>query len=69
LPELIRSCAKGGVIVLTVKTTVWDAGLGAAIDGLAAYGRLRVSDRTAPYQSMPNEAGTISAFCIALTVN
>jgi SAM-dependent methyltransferase len=68
LPELIRSCAKGGVIVLTVKTTVWDAGLGAAIDALAADGRLRVSDRTAPYQSMPNEAGTIAAFCIALRV-
>jgi predicted TPR repeat methyltransferase len=68
LPELIRSCAKGGVIVLTVKTTVWDAGLGAAIDGFVTGGRMQVIDRTAPYQSMPNEAGTITAFCIALRI-
>ncbi len=69
LPELIRSCTKGGVIVLTVKTAVWDAGLGPAIDGLAAAGRVQVIDRTEPYRSMPNEAGTVPAFCIALEVS
>lgn len=68
LPELIRSCRSGGAIILTVKSTVWDAGIGAAVGALVASGKLTVADETPPYGSMPNEVGTVPARCIAMRV-
>lgn len=62
LPELIRICVPGGVIVMTVKTTLWDGGFRAALEGDA---RLTLAEVTAPYVSMPGEAGTVpSLACV-----
>jgi predicted TPR repeat methyltransferase len=58
LPELIRICARGGVIVLTVKGAVWDAGFGTALAALQHEGRIRVLEQTAPYVSMPGDPAT-----------
>ena len=68
LPELVRSCRKGGAVVLTVKETVWAAGVGDAIGDMVRAGRVAVTDQTAPYGSMPNEVGTVPARCLALKV-
>ena len=64
LPELFRITAKGGVIVLTVKLTVWEGG----IEGwLAANGVSRI-ETTAPYVSMPGEAATTPSMAVVLGV-
>ncbi len=68
LPELVRACRTGGAVVLTVKETVWEAGVGAAISAMVRAGRVAVTDETAPYGSMPNEVGTVPARCLALRV-
>ncbi len=68
LPELLRVTRPGGSVVLTVKTTVWDAGLAAAIEVYAATGRVTIADRTSPYGSMPNEVGTVPALALALVL-
>jgi SAM-dependent methyltransferase len=58
LPELIRICRPGGVIVLTVKLTVWEAGFQAALAAQQAKGRIGVLEETAPYVSMPGDPAT-----------
>jgi SAM-dependent methyltransferase len=58
LPELIRICRPGGVIVLTVKLTVWEAGFQAALAALQASARVRVLEETVPYVSMPGDPAT-----------
>ncbi len=64
LPELIRITATGGVIVLTVKGTVWDGGFAAAL-AEAPVEVLEVTDR---YVSMPGEAATTPSLAVALRV-
>ncbi|MDA0998798.1 MAG: class I SAM-dependent methyltransferase [Proteobacteria bacterium] len=61
LPELARITRPGGVIVLTVKTTLWEQGLGSA---LAADPGLEIVEQTAPYVSMPGEAGTVPSLAM-----
>ena len=62
LPELFRICRPGGVIVLTVKLALWQAG----IEGwLAARGIERI-ETTAPYVSMPGEAATTPSLAVVL---
>jgi predicted TPR repeat methyltransferase len=63
LPELARVIRPGGIMVLTVKTTLWNGALVAAID---ADARLRVIERTAPYVSMPGEAATVPSLAVVL---
>jgi predicted TPR repeat methyltransferase len=63
LPELLRITARGGVIVLTVKGTLWDSGFAAA---LAAAGE--VLEVTEPYVSMPGDAATTPSRAVALRV-
>lgn len=63
LPELIRITRPGGTIVLTVKTTLWEAQIR---DFLAARPDLQRLEQTAPYVSMPGEAGTVPSLAIAL---
>ena len=64
LPELFRITRKGGVIVLTVKLTVWEGG----IEGwLTANGIQRI-ETTAPYVSMPGEAATTPSLAVVLGV-
>jgi predicted TPR repeat methyltransferase len=63
LPELARITRTGGVIVLTVKTTLWDGGFATA---LAAMPDLMQIDRTDPYVSMPGEAATVPSLAVVL---
>lgn len=68
LDELLRICRTGGVIILTVKLPLWEAGIGRRVDGLAAAGRLEIVERTADYVSMPGEAGTVASLAVVLRV-
>ncbi|MEH7828258.1 class I SAM-dependent DNA methyltransferase [Gemmobacter denitrificans] len=63
LPELIRITAPGGVIVLTVKTSLWDGGFA---DALGRLPGLRIVEQTAPYVSMPGETGTVPSLAVVL---
>jgi len=59
LDELIRICRPGGVIVLTVKNTLWDGGFSARIAELEGEGLVARAEETEPYVSMPGETGTV----------
>ena len=66
LDELVRITRPGGVIVLTVKTTLWDGGVAAKVEELKAAQRVRTAELTEPYVSMPGETGTIPSLAVAL---
>jgi SAM-dependent methyltransferase len=66
LDELIRVCRPGGVIVLTVKNTLWDAGFSTRIDELIAAGLVTRAEETEAYVSMPGEPGTVPSRGLAL---
>jgi len=66
LDELVRICRPGGVIVLTVKNSLWHAGFSDAISALQGRGLVSVEEETQPYVSMPNEAGTVPSRGLAL---
>ncbi len=63
LDELVRICRVGGVIVLTVKMALWDAGFAERIGGLAS---VEVVEQTEPYVSMPGEKGTSPSLAVVL---
>jgi predicted TPR repeat methyltransferase len=67
LDELVRITRSGGIIVLTVKTSLWDDEFAAKIDTLTAKSLVRVAERTAPYVSMPGEAATVPSLGLVLT--
>jgi predicted TPR repeat methyltransferase len=67
LDELVRITRSGGILVLTVKTSLWDDEFAAMIVTLSNAGLVRVAERTAPYVSMPDEAGTIPSLGLVLT--
>jgi len=69
LPELIRICRPGGVIVLTVKNTVWEGGFADEIARLERDGVVRRAEETEPYVSMPGEVGTIPSRAVVLVRN
>ena len=62
LPELIRILRPGGTLVLTVKTTLWDGEISAA---LTARADLAPLEQTDPYICMPGEAATIPSLAVA----
>lgn len=59
LDELIRICRPGGVVVLTVKNTLWEQGFAERVAELVAGGSVERAEETEPYVSMPGEAGTV----------
>ncbi len=63
LPELIRITAIGGVLVLTVKLPIWEAGF---VQAIAASSDVQMLELTAPYVSMPGEVGTVPGVAVAL---
>ncbi|MGA0541681.1 class I SAM-dependent DNA methyltransferase [Neotabrizicola sp. VNH66] len=62
LPELVRILRPGGVMVLTVKGTLWDSGFAVAL----LEAGLQTLEVTAPYVSMPGEAATTPSRAVAL---
>jgi ubiquinone/menaquinone biosynthesis C-methylase UbiE len=69
LAELVRITQPGGIIVATVKGTVWEGGFAAEIDRLTRAGLLTLIEETAPYISMPGEAATSPSRAIVLRLN
>ena len=63
LDELVRICRVGGVLVLTVKMAIWDAGFAARLRELAL---VEVIEQTQPYVSMPGEVGTSPSLAVVL---
>lgn len=63
LPELVRVTRRGGPIVLTVKTTLWDGGFRAAVESMAG---VKIVEVTELYVSMPGEAATVPSLAAAL---
>ncbi|TIQ34562.1 MAG: class I SAM-dependent methyltransferase [Mesorhizobium sp.] len=68
LDELIRICRPGGIIVLTVKNTLWQAGFAERITALEAQGAISRLEETRPYASMPGEADTVPSRGLVLRV-
>ncbi|AZO09983.1 MULTISPECIES: methyltransferase domain-containing protein [unclassified Mesorhizobium] len=68
LDELIRICRPGGIIVLTVKNTLWQAGFADRIADLEAKGAVTRVEETRPYASMPGEGDTVPSRCLVLRV-
>ena len=68
LDELVRICRKGGVIVLTVKNTLWENGFARRIEEIRRAGKISIAEETVPYISMPGEVGTIPSRALALRV-
>ncbi len=66
LAELVRITMPGGIIVATVKDTVWEGGFADEVARLAAQGLLTLSEETAPYVSMPGEVATSPSRAIVL---
>jgi predicted TPR repeat methyltransferase len=69
LDDLLRICAPGGKIVLTVKDVLWQSSFSSRVAELEAAGVLALVDDTGPYVSMPGEVGTTPSRCIALQVS
>jgi predicted TPR repeat methyltransferase len=63
LDGLVRACRKGGVIVLTVKGSLWEQGFAAHV---TADSRLSVVEVTEPYISMPGDAATTPSLGVVL---
>jgi predicted TPR repeat methyltransferase len=64
LPELVRITAPGGVMVLTVKGTLWDGGFEAALRALP----VEMLEVSAPYVSMPGDAATTPSRAVVCRV-
>jgi len=69
LPELLRICRPGGVIVLTVKNTLWQEGFAGRLGELEAEGRIVRAEETEPYVSMPGETGTVPSRGVVLRIS
>ena len=59
LDELVRITRPGGIIVLTVKDTLWQASFAARVAELEAANAIARAEETEPYVSMPGEIGTV----------
>lgn len=68
LDELLRITRPGGVIVLTVKMAVWDAGFANRLTELEAAQSIALIDATDPYVSMPGEPNTSPSRAIVIRV-
>ena len=68
IDELIRVCKPGGVIVLTVKESLWEAEFADRIELLQRDKLIALVDQTPTYVSMPGEQGTAPSRGIVLKV-
>jgi predicted TPR repeat methyltransferase len=66
LPELFRVVRSGGVVILSVKMTVWESGFEEFVKRNESEGRIRLVEITPQYLSMP--AGQETSPCVGLVV-
>jgi predicted TPR repeat methyltransferase len=66
LPELFRVVRRGGLVVLSVKVTIWDAGFGDELRRLEAEGELELVEVTPAYASMPS--GEETSPCVGVVI-
>ena len=66
--ELIRITQPGGVLVLTIKNTLYEGEVGQRIRELAASGTWDLVEETPPYVSMPNRPDTVPSRAIVLRI-
>lgn len=64
LPELVRITRPGGILVLSVKNSLWKASFADAV--AARRGQLETVERIEPYVSMPGEKGTAPSLAVVL---
>jgi SAM-dependent methyltransferase len=64
LPELFRVVRPAGLIVLSVKVSVWEAGIEESLRSNEAEGVVEPVEITAPYESMP--AGEETSPCVGV---
>ncbi len=67
--ELVRITRPGGVLVLTIKDTLWEEGVGARVAELAAAGTWAVLEETPSYVSMPGQPDTVPSRALVLKVH
>jgi ubiquinone/menaquinone biosynthesis C-methylase UbiE len=68
LDELIRITKPSGVIVLTVKDTLWNDGFEKRVVDFERDGKIKRTEETNPYVSMPGEKGTTPSRGLVLQV-
>jgi SAM-dependent methyltransferase len=66
--DLIRIIRPGGVFVLTIKDSLWQAGLGPRIRELAEDGTWGILEQTPSYTSMQNLPDTVPSRAVVLRV-
>jgi SAM-dependent methyltransferase len=68
LDELVRITARGGVIVLTVKGSLWAKDFRAHVDMMVLAGKVSIAEITKPYLSMPGDPATTPSMGVALRI-
>jgi predicted TPR repeat methyltransferase len=66
LPELFRVVRAGGLIVLSVKETLWESGLREYLSQCQGDGVLQMEEVTPSYASMP--AGAVTSPCVGVAL-
>lgn len=66
LPGLLAVTRPGGVLVLTIKDSLWTGDFGAAVANGVRAGRLRLRETTEPYLSMPGEPGATPSRAVVI---
>lgn len=66
LPELFRAVQPGGLIIVTVKMTLWESGFPEFLAEQESRGIVRLLEVTPSYASMP--AGEVTSPCVALAL-
>lgn len=66
LDELIRITRPGGILVLTIKDTLYQGEVGVRIRELAAEGVWEIVEETPPYVSMPHRPDTVPSRAVVL---
>lgn len=64
--ELIRITRPGGLLVLTIKDSLYKGDVGARMKALAAEGVWDIVEETPPYVSMPNRPDTVPSRAVVL---
>ncbi|MCQ0988770.1 class I SAM-dependent DNA methyltransferase [Jiella marina] len=67
-PELVRITRAGGVLVITIKDTLWNGGIGDKIAEMAKDGIWEVVEETPSYVSMPGRPDTVPSRVAVLKI-